>query len=207
MFHTNALAPGTLAALKILMNVAELSDRQLVGGTGLALYYGHRISIDIDLFSKNKVDSDLILAVLPDFGKVELLHKSRIGLHLMFNDVKTDIIWNPFEWICPTIESEKIRLASLEDIAAMKVAAVTRRATKKDFYDLYYLMQNFSGKQILGFYQKRYPNWDIYAEIRSLCYFDEADEAEMPIVFDEKITWNLVKKTISKKINEIRIES
>jgi hypothetical protein len=204
MLRTEALESATLAALNKLMAIPEIEDRILVGGTGLALHFGHRMSVDIDLFSNKQVDTDIIFDVLSEHGKTVLLNKTALGLHLIFEGVKTDIIRHPYEWIRPLYHEQNIRLASIEDIAAMKIAAITRRGSKKDFVDLYFLLKKHSIEEILAFFQEKFVNWDAYAAIRSLTYFEDAEQDDDPIFLIPKTNWNAVKKAILKEVSKFK---
>ncbi len=200
MLRTDALPAATLAALKKIMLVPELQDRVLVGGTGLALYLGHRISIDIDLFSLEPFAIDTIIAGLKQSGQTEYLNNSPISLHFLFDQVKTDIVKYPYPWIRPARYEEGIRLASVEDIAAMKLAVVTNRGSKKDFYDIYFLLKTYSLTELLGFFQEKFPEWNVFMVIQSLGYFDDAEQTETPLVLSGKASWTAVKKVITETI-------
>ena len=202
MLKTNALPPATLAALKKLMLTPALQDRILVGGTGLALYLGHRISIDIDLFSPEPFNTDSIIAGLKESGEMEYLNNSPISLHFLFDQVKTDIVKYPYSWIRPISYEAGIRLASIEDIAAMKLAAVTNRGSKKDFYDIYFLLKNYTLTQLLAFFQEKFPEWNVFMVIQSLGFFEDAESTETPRVLQGNVSWNTVKKTISETLKK-----
>jgi predicted nucleotidyltransferase component of viral defense system len=87
-------------------------------------------------------------------------------------------------------------MASVEDIAAMKLDAITGRGSKKDFYDLYFLLQQFSIDDLFSFYIEKYPHQTTFHVIRSLTYFEDAEIQPNPIVFDKTITWEVVKHKI-----------
>lgn len=191
-----------MAALNKLMTIPILNDRVLVGGTGLALHLGHRISIDIDLFSPEPVDVVSFMAELSLFGQTELLNTSPVSLHLNFDLVKTDIVKYPVEWIKPIHHVENIRLAAIEDIAAMKLAAITNRGSKKDFYDIYFLLQHYSLDQMLAFFQTKYPSWNVFMVLQSLSYFEDAEPTETPKVIQGKVTWSMVKEAVSDVVRK-----
>jgi len=189
-----------LAALKKLMTIPCLQDRILVGGTGLALYLGHRLSIDIDLFSPQPFDTPTFVYEMSEFGKIELIATSPISLHLNFDNVKTDIVKYPYGWIRPVIFEESMRVAAIEDIAAMKLAAITNRGSKKDFYDIFFLLQRYTLNELLSFFKTKFPNWNEFMVLQSLGYFEDAESTETPKVLLGKITWNQVKKTVGQAV-------
>ena len=149
MLQTSAVEPGTLDALKKLMQLPSLKDFVLVGGTGLALLKGHRLSIDIDLFSANvPINANVILSELENAGKLSQKDIFSYALFLEFNNVKLDILKYSYPWIKPQITEDGIRVASVEDIMAMKLAAITKRGSKKDFVDIYFLLKEYSIQQM-----------------------------------------------------------
>jgi predicted nucleotidyltransferase component of viral defense system len=95
------------------------------------------------------------------------------------------------------LKNEKIRIASSKEIAAMKIAAITNRGSKKDFYDLNKLPEIFSLQQILDFYTKKFTDSSVFFALKSIVYFDDAEEQEDPIMFD-LTSWNDVKVNIIK---------
>lgn len=118
------------------------------------------------------------------------------------DQVKVDFIKFHYPYIRPFVEIENIRMASLEDIAAMKLDAITGRGSKKDFYDLYFLLHHYSIDELFSFYTEKYPHQTTFHVVRSLTYFDDAEIQPNPIVFDETITWEVVKEKI---INIIKL--
>jgi hypothetical protein len=96
---------------------------------------------------------------------------------------------------------QDLRLAQKKDIAAMKIAAITGRGSKKDFVDLYYLLNEFSIEQILGFYKQKYLDASEFIALKSLSYFDDANE-ELPLDMLKDISWENVKKRIRTQVIE-----
>jgi predicted nucleotidyltransferase component of viral defense system len=119
--------------------------------------------------------------------------------------IKVDIVNYVYKWIDPVIEIERIKMAGLKDIAAMKLLAITNRGTKKDFIDLYVLLQHFSLPQILGFFEQKYPNHSIYNVIRSISYFVDAEDNPMPNMFIPD-QWNDMKSVIRSHIEQLSME-
>ena len=111
---------------------------------------------------------------------------------------------NPFEWISPVVEEDGVRLASPVDIAAMKVNAIEGRGTKKDFIDMYMLLRHYSLEEIIAFYQQKYPNYSTFRALRSLTYFDDAEEQFMPRMFIDD-TWEEMKQLIINKVKTIKL--
>lgn len=177
-----------------------LSRTRLVGGTGLALQYGHRMSIDIDLFGKvEEENDDEIKAALRQSGQLTILKASENIKIYVVNNIKVDIVNYPYPWIAPCVEEDGIRLASPKDIAAMKVNAIEGRGTKKDFIDMYSLLQCYTLEEILNFYRQKYPENSIFRALMSLSYFEDADTQLMPRMFIQT-TWEEMKTNIRKQV-------
>ena len=145
MLQTVTVEPTTLELLKRLQQIPLFEDLRLVGGTALALHIGHRHSIDLDLFGSIDADYMEISEVLREYDLKATLNYNSKNIHqFTINDIKVDIVNYPYEWLEPQIETANIRLAGLKDIAAMKLSAITNRGTRKDFIDIYFLLQTFS---------------------------------------------------------------
>ena len=150
MLFTNAIDLGTLVLLKKLQNLSALQSTRLVGGTALALQIGHRKSVDLDLFGSiesNQLDLKEDLHSVTE--SMTLIQDTR-NIHIyLLNQTKVDIVNYSYRWLKEPVREEGLVLASMEDIAAMKVAAVVGRGTKKDFIDLAFLLDYFSFKDII----------------------------------------------------------
>ena len=200
MLSLQTVLPDTLELLKALMRMPELVNMRLVGGTSLALQYGHRRSIDLDLFGEADEDTDeLTEALRENVDKVVVGgHSKRIKAYYL-NNVKVDIVNYSYPWIDDPIVEDGIRLASPKDIAAMKVNAVIGRGTKKDFIDIFYLLKHFTFCDLIQFYLKKYPGGSEYRALLSMAYFDDADPQPMPYMF-EQIEWEDIKQSIRHEV-------
>ncbi|MBK7031620.1 MAG: nucleotidyl transferase AbiEii/AbiGii toxin family protein [Bacteroidales bacterium] len=205
MLYTQTVEPGTLSLLKQLMDLPSLRQFSLVGGTALALRYGHRSSVDLDLFFDGNPDFSAIEIELREtFGNDFLLEGGikKLGIFCYIKRIKVDIVHFPVPLIGPVTMEEGIRLYSNDDIAAMKVQAILGRARKKDFWDLHVLLQHYSLGQIIEWHQQKYPAQMLAISIpNAITYFVEADESETPVSFNGQ-TWTKVKKDISKAVRE-----
>lgn len=206
MLHTSTVDPRTFSLLKELMVIPSLQDANLVGGTALALRYGHRISVDLDLFfSDYKPDFELIQNQLEQkFGNNFVFDKSysSIGLFCYIYDIKVDIVYFPFNRIAEIEVAENIRIYSDFDISAMKIYAILKRGQKKDFWDLFELLKVYSVKQIFECYEKKFPNNQMLISIpNAITYFDDAEQTQDPISLKGQ-TWESVKDFIRLKVRE-----
>jgi predicted nucleotidyltransferase component of viral defense system len=178
----------------------ELADTRLVGGTALAFHLGHRLSIDLDLFGK--FDPELITEALAaeGFDDFSILSENEVVKHYIINQVKVDVVkYERYPWLESSVNEGSLRIASLKDIAAMKVAATTNRGTKKDFIDIFFLLRTFSIKEILDLYQRKYFDANMMSAIYSLAFFDDAEKDELPMMLIPA-NWEEVKKRIAAEV-------
>ena len=201
MLQTQTVLPATLELLKSLMSQPELKNFALAGGTSLSLQIGHRISVDLDFFGNSPFEIDEMLDLLHTLGKVSILKQSRNILITEVNGVKVDFVNYRYPLLRNILEIDGIRLVSTADIAAMKFSAVAGRGRKRDFTDIYFLLQTFSLAEIMSFYNTKYNDGSEMMVARSLTYFDDADgDQDMQML--KKAPWNTVKKTILKAVNQ-----
>ena len=197
MLHYETVDEGTLGLLKQLQSLGILSEMRLVGGTSLALQIGHRKSIDIDLFGNLSAAYDNLMDELKTIGEVVPLKNSKNIHSLLVNDIKVDIVNYEYEWLTNKITIDNIQLASIEDIAAMKLNAIIGRGSKKDFIDLFFILKNYSLATLMDFYTKKYNDGSTFLVLKSLTYFEDADMEEMPFMFNN-IDWQTIKGNIKK---------
>lgn len=205
MLQYSTIKPESLELLKQLMQIPELNNFSLVGGTALALRYGHRISVDLDLFSNTAFENDVLIDVLskkfPGF-----LHRSAvnpIGVFGFIDDVKVDFVKHSIHPPISEIELiDGIRFFGNDDIAAMKINAILKRAVKKDFWDIAELLKHYPLKHFIDCYSKKYPNQMLLISIpQAITYFADAEESEEPVSLNGQ-TWEDVKKFISQKVSD-----
>jgi Nucleotidyl transferase AbiEii toxin, Type IV TA system len=195
VLHTKVVEPKTLDLLRQIQSIHEFEDFRLVGGTALALLYGHRKSIDLDLFGQVKFADISFENVLTGFESIKIINNREYIKQYFINDIKVDFVSYPYRWLKNAIVAEGIKLAALEDILAMKLAAITNRGTKKDFIDMYFLLKEYSLDDMLSFYKEKYPDGSPFLVLKSLIYFNDAEDEEMPFMF-APLSWQTVKETI-----------
>ena len=205
MLQTQTIEPGTLSLLKQLMELPSLQDFCLVGGTALALKYGHRISVDLDLFCNKEFNKEQILTeLLQTFGGHLMYENTRAAwaIFCYINNIKVDLIHYKHQQIAPTETIDGLRLYDTLDLMSMKVNAILGRGKKKDFWDMAELLQHYSVNECIEAHSKKYPNQQILISIpNALTYFTDADESEEPVSLKGQ-TWASVKKILQKKVND-----
>ena len=202
---TKTLLPDTFRAIQLISGVAEIKQAYLAGGTALALQIGHRISVDLDFFTKAEFNETTLaakLATLPEFiqdGTAQWTVWGKIG------QTKFSMFYYKYPLLEKTISFEGLQLASLVDIAAMKIHAIEDRGTRRDFVDVYFLSKNYTLEEMLGFYQKKYSVLEdhLYSILRSLDYFEDAEqEKQMPQML-VSVAWEEIKEYFRKETNKL----
>ena len=185
MLQTQTVVPELMELLKKIMSEKTFSNFNLVGGTSLALQMGHRNSVDIDLFGNSEINSELFVEKLFEFGEVKVAQSTKNILITKINDIKVDFVNYKYPLLSEYLFIENIRMLSIKDIAAMKLNAIAGRGSKKDFIDLYFLLNEFSLKEILSFYEKKFNDGSVFMVQKSLSYFDDANAQQQPIMFKD----------------------
>lgn len=187
------ILPETLQLLIRLHQDPLLNDFFLVGGTALALHIGHRLSIDLDLFSEkpfdtNELESHLVLDY--KFGTDYLAPNTLKGF---IDNVKVDFITHAYKLVKPIVQIQGLQLASIEDIGAMKLNAIAHSGNRqKDFYDLYFILEHKSLAALLHGYEKKYPRSNPMIPLKGLTYFEDIDFAIEKPMLKRKVTFQQV---------------
>lgn len=174
MLYKETVTPATLGLLTRLMSDADLASFYLVGGTSMALQVGHRISVDLDLFTSSAFDKDFLKNHLIEHYSFEVDYESKNTLKGEINGVLVDCIAHEYPLVQPIIENEGLRLASLLDIAAMKLNAISGNGTRiKDFIDVAYLSGRYSFNQMLESYCQKYKIQNPIIPVKAITYWEE----------------------------------
>ena len=201
MLRYETIHPNTLGLLKKIQSLEMFADTRLVGGTALALQIGHRKSVDLDFFGKMDASLDEISIELSNFADVNPLSSSKTMRCLIVDGVKVDIVNYPYEWIEESVREDGVILAGVKDISAMKLSAITNRGTKKDFIDLHFLLKTYSFNEMIDFYLRKYSDAQLFTVLKSLTYFEDAENDPMPMMA-ESIEWGGVKSSIISAVNQ-----
>ncbi len=197
MLQTQTVRPDTFALLKELMAMESLKDFNLAGGTSLALQIGHRTSTDLDLFAKTALDFNLLKIEISTEYDYIIEHNTKNILIGFLNGIKVDFVRYKYDLIVPPRVEEGIRLLSIEDIGCMKLAAITGRGKKRDFFDLYYILKKIPLEKLLDLYQSKFYDSSLQLVLKSITYFEDAESDEDPNLFEE-LSWNEVKENIKQ---------
>lgn len=201
----DALPAGTRANLALLAKAGLADPFYLAGGTAAALYLGHRVSVDLDFFGPDPFDSSLLVGELASLGQFRL---DRIAPDTLLGEltrVKISFFRYRYPLVAEPAEALGARIASLPDIAAMKLDAISRRRTKRDFVDLFFIAQ--SGLKVveaLMWYQRKYARLDVSVVhvVKSLAYFVDAELDPSPRMLVD-FSWERVKRFFEQEAKSL----
>ena len=202
------------------MALESLTDFRLVGGTALSLLLGHRISEDIDLFaakeygsiSFDEIEQELkksfSIVINPDDGIPGMRAlENNFGLHLFIGEsndalIKVDILNWGDNFIFPIVQAGNIRLAAIDEIAAMKLDVISRGGRKKDFWDMSEILETRPLHSLLPVYEQKYPYHDIKLVLSGLVDFEIADNMPDPICFKGK-HWEVIQQEMIAEVKKL----
>ena len=198
--------PGNTKAILALLGKAEVIQKAyLAGGTALALQLGHRISYDLDFFTQEEFDEQMLLL---EIEKISVFQLEKIAWRTIlgkFKDVKFSIFYYKYPLLYGASKFGMINVTDIRDIAAMKIAAVASRGTKRDFVALYFICKEIMPlEEAIRLYDKRYQNLattEVHI-MKSLVYFDDADSEEMPKML-KRVEWDDVRKYFESEVRKL----
>lgn len=207
-----AVEEGQRKLLTELMQADFLSGHYLAGGTNLALRFEHRHSVDLDLFCERDFNisySNVVNSKLKNrFGaRFTSISATEVGVFGSIEDIKTDFVNYPHPLLNPIEDYEGARLASVLDVAAMKINAVIGRGTQKDFYDIHELLKHCVLKEMLGAYQEKYKMDNTAMAERSLLYFEDAHDMknrDNQVIILNGTKWSEVRQSVSDAYQQFR---
>ena len=195
-------------SLAILGDSGLLRDAYLAGGTALALQIGHRVSLDFDFFTAHKFNENLFLQKITSFPVDFELERSEEGTILGYaNKTRFSLFFYSYPLLDKPKEFLKIAIASIKDIAPMKIAAISDRGTKRDFIDLYFIVaieKLYSMEEILNFYDEKFSllHQNKLHILKSMIYFEDAESERMPKML-KNVEWKKVKIFFEKEVKRL----
>lgn len=202
MLQTQTVAPGTLELLKSLQAKAYLDGFVLVGGTALALHWGHRQSIYLDLFSNKAFDAAMLLEKIQQDYPLQLMHTAKNTIKASINDVNIDFIAHRYPYIQAPTNQEGVIIISIPDVLAMKLNAIaTSGQRSKDFIDVYWGRNAYSLGEMIAFYKEKYKQEHAGHIVKSLVWFSDADLSDWPVMLKEPgLQWAEVTQHIQNQV-------
>lgn len=208
MLHKETVSLSTLNLLNTLMGDECLSAFTLVGGTSLALQIGHRVSVDLDLFSTHPFDESDLAEYLSSTYGMELDFLARSTVKGEIAGVQIDCLSHSYPLVNSINVYEGIRLASLEDIAAMKLNAISGNGTRiKDYIDIAYLSGYLSLNSMLEAYQQKYKTTSVIIPLKAITYFDEINFREpIKMTGDKRFNWKEIEMRLKTMQNNPKVK-
>jgi len=197
------------------MNILPLlklfkADFYLAGGTALAFLLGHRDSFDFDFFSPGSFSTEDL------FQKIEQVFAGHIVVKtqeakdtltvIVDEGVKISFFAYPYKLVRPLIREDNFEIASLEDIACMKLAAITSRSLIKDYVDVYFILNNIALEKLLTFAKEKYLAIDTNLILKSLVYFEDIEQEPVLFRHDQGVSFKLIKEYLAMEVKEYLAE-
>ncbi len=181
-------------------------DLYLAGGTALTFYLNHRTSADFDFYSSKieNITRYFIDVFKKESYSVTINMDTPETTDLMVGNIHISCFYYPYKLIRQLSSFHNIYLASVEDIAAMKIIAIVQRGKFRDFIDIYFLMRTFGLEKIIEWTKEKYPEYSVSLILKALVYFEDAGEEISSNgrglkIFDSTLTWTKIKKFIIKE--------
>src|ERR1700722_1041919 len=199
-WHRETVDPAVERTLRDLHNVPILASFYLAGGTGLALRFGHRRSVDLDFFLGEDFNEDSVLQKLQHLEGFALVAKEHGTIYANIRKTKVSFIAYAYPILFPSQPFLGVDVADSRDIGCMKISAIASRGTKRDFIDLYFLAQEYSLRQLLEWFTRKFSqtNYSVPHILKSLSYFEEAEQDPMPHML-MSVSWEEVKQFFARE--------
>ena len=204
--HFEVLPSEQKRLLELFSQRDFISSFYLAGGTALALLIGHRQSIDLDFFTKINFDNQDIINFVRNLGKFELFDEAQNTINGSFNNVKISFLKYEYPLLKEPHKFFFLSIADIFDIAIMKLSAISSRGSKKDFVDLYFLLQYFSLAELFDGYKAKYGTElsNFYHLQKSLVYFEDAESQPMPKMMKGS-DWAEIKRKIILEVKRVGV--
>ena len=203
-FHIETVPQATKSVLDSIKQIPDIQNFYLSGGTALSLQLGHRESEDLDFFIKTSFKPELLQQKLLQYGKLEDVMINEGTLNLFMSGVKLQFLHYPYDLLEALVPWNGIYLSSVIDIACTKLITISDRGSKRDYIDLYVILQQISLQDLFGKLGEKYKNVDYNLPhiLKSLVYFNDADQQPMPKMHID-LTWEQVKNFMVEQVKEV----
>lgn len=199
--YTATLPQATAQLIEKIKLLPELKNFYLSGGTALSLQLGHRESEDLDFFTTTDFKPETIQRALLNISHLEAVQIEQGTLNTFLEGVKLQFLHYPHSLLEEPFEWNSLKLSSVIDIACTKLITISARGGKKDFIDLYKILENYTLDNLFKKLDMKYKgiNYNHAHILKSLVYFGDADDQPMPRMH-MKVEWEEVKQLITKKV-------
>ena len=201
MLRFDAIPATVRELLERLASVPALASFALAGGTSLALRFGHRLSVDLDFFTREPFSPEELFVSL-SLSDTTVVGRSQNTLTLDARGTKLDFLRHGYPLLVPVESIDGVQLLSVPDVAAMKLNAIANRGSKKDFFDLCELAKTHSLSTMLEWFEEKYQNSDRFIVLRSLAWFEDAEMEPDPISMSG-LSWDHAKIEVSSMLRAL----
>jgi Nucleotidyl transferase AbiEii toxin, Type IV TA system len=204
-WHLEVISSEVAKTAQRLAGIESLRDFYLAGGTALGLHLGHRRSIDLDFFSAQPFNEDLLIAAVQGFPKLTVLSKSSQTAYLHVSGTKVSFIGYRYPMLFPLEHFQGLAVAEVRDIAAMKISALASRGSRRDFVDLYVVARQYGLSHLLELFQRKFAqaNYSMVHVRKALTYFADADNEAMPDML-VRLSWKEVREYFLREVINLR---
>lgn len=204
--HLNSLPSNTKDLLLKISQINPFPSFYLSGGTALALHINHRQSEDLDFFTQKKFKPDSFLPAIKSLGSINKLQLDSGTLNCFINQVQLQLLHYPYKLLSKPTKLNQVNISSKLDIACTKLITISSRGSKKDFIDLYFLLQEYSLPFLFKKLNQKYSKtqFDQAHILKSLVYFKDADE-QPPVKSLKDISWPQITKQLITQVKNFKI--
>ena len=206
ILNSSILPQKTARMFDLLSHTEFIRNFYLSGGTGLALQLKHRESEDLDFFSRREFVPESIQSQVVKLGKLANVILDKGTLNCVLHGVKLQFLHYPYKLLEKPLTYHNLSISSLLDIACTKLITISSRGNKRDFIDLYFILEHYTLPQLFSALKKKYVAVE-YNEVhilKSFVYFTDADKQPMPRMLIS-VQWKEVKRRTQQVVRESRI--
>ncbi len=191
----------------LVPNFSRVKDRfYLAGGTALALRFGHRESVDFDFFSPESFDTGKLFeelrAIFAEHRVIKIQEEENTLGILLDEGIKISFMTYPYPLLENPTEEPYLRIASVLDIACMKLSAITGRSANKDYIDIFFILKSLPLKTLLDAANRKFPSVDTNLFLKSLVYFDDIVEEPLRMRPEFNVLFSEVKSSLKEAVKE-----
>ncbi len=207
--HLKSLTPAARKVLKMVAPVAAAQGFVLAGGTAVALHLGHRLSEDFDFFTARSFSPDRLHQAMSTLGlKTAVLQEEPGTLTLSLEGVKVSFFHYPYAFLAAKSVHHGVQVAGLIDIASMQLMAIIQQGAKRDYVDLYWILQDMPLPRIADNMVQRYGASRINALVigKALVFFRDADRDPDPAYSGKRVSWTTIKKYLLDHVQQFVLD-
>ena len=206
--HKECFSKKGWEVLAILKPILLKHEAVLAGGTALALQIGHRMSLDLDFFTVSAFDVEPVISAIRTTGRnFRVLAEGEGHLVMDIEGVKFSLFRYYYPFLDKPVRHQGVSIAGILDIAAMKIIAVSQRGTKRDFVDMYFILQNIPFYKVAEHMVRRFGKERVNPVLigKALSYFADADSNPEP-EYTKKVKWEKIKTFFKQHAKQFTLD-